>query len=464
MNLSPLNLLLAIFILGFLIAFHEMGHMLVAKWTGMRVLRFSVGFGPVLWKRTWGGTIYQLALVPVGGFVEIDGMNPAEEHEDGEDPRLYENKPVWARLAVLLAGPGMNYLFAFAVAGAAYAACGTAYVNHQTNRSYPLRLEEVVKGKAADEAGLKRGDVVTHVDGFPVQHIADYREIIHRQRAGFRYVADPEARAALRRLRLSVLRNGEKVTVVQPIVAEGEVLTFLQLVTAPGGAGVRVARVAPAARKKSPLRAMDLVVAIGDRPIRRADDLLYQAAMARDGFRWAGPDRWKVTLSVQRGKARFTREVKPDEQTGEIGVRFETTILWVRQGVWTDFKHGLAFPVAKSREVLGQLSKLVQFDEKVASSAKGPVGIVEEVQKRLDAGPDQAVLIAVIVSVLLGLFNLLPLPALDGGRIVFRLVELVARVRVRPEREARIHFYGMMVLLILVLLLTVRDVRGCLGI
>ena len=113
MGFDLVSLVLALLILGFLIAIHELGHMLVAKRAGMRVLRFSVGFGPALWKRTYGETTYQVCVVPIGGFVEIDGMNPMVELEDPNDPRLYENKSVWARAAVILAGPLTNYLFAF---------------------------------------------------------------------------------------------------------------------------------------------------------------------------------------------------------------------------------------------------------------------------------------------------------------------------------------------------------------
>jgi regulator of sigma E protease len=106
----------------------------------------------------------------------------------------------------------------------------------------------------------------------------------------------------------------------------------------------------------------------------------------------------------------------------------------------------------------------VQFDKKTAASAQGPVGIVREVQTQLKAGLSEAVLITIILSVLLGLFNLLPIPALDGGRILFRVLEIVTRLRMKPLREALIHTYGFYVMVALLIVVTIKDVRGCIGI
>ena len=97
--MSTLGIFLAVLALGFLIAIHELGHMMVARWTGMHVRRYSIGFGKVIWSRTKGETTYQFAMFPFGGFVDIVGMDPTEEHEDPDDPRLYNNRPIWARMA-----------------------------------------------------------------------------------------------------------------------------------------------------------------------------------------------------------------------------------------------------------------------------------------------------------------------------------------------------------------------------
>ena len=94
-----MNLVAAILVFGLLIAIHEAGHFLVARWAGMRVESFSIGFGPALAKFRRGETEWRIGLLPIGGFVRIAGMNPAEEGADPHDPRSYSNKPAWKRLA-----------------------------------------------------------------------------------------------------------------------------------------------------------------------------------------------------------------------------------------------------------------------------------------------------------------------------------------------------------------------------
>src|SRR3954451_7368248 len=111
-NMTPGTLILAILALGVLIIVHEGGHFLIARLSGMRVDRFSIGFGPTLLSFKRGETIYQIALIPLGGFVQIAGLNPGEEGIAADDPRAYPNRPVWQRLATIFAGPGTNYLFA----------------------------------------------------------------------------------------------------------------------------------------------------------------------------------------------------------------------------------------------------------------------------------------------------------------------------------------------------------------
>src|ERR1700712_3697702 len=118
-------IVLAILALGFLIVVHEGGHYFVARWCGMRIERFSIGFGPGILKRTSKktGTIFQLAPIPFGGFVEIRGMNIAED-VDPDDQHAYPNRPAWQRFVTIFAGPATNYLSAIALAMALYTCHG----------------------------------------------------------------------------------------------------------------------------------------------------------------------------------------------------------------------------------------------------------------------------------------------------------------------------------------------------
>src|SRR5437773_1396661 len=151
------TILLAILALGILIIVHEGGHFLVARLSGMRVDRFSIGFGPKLWSVKRGETVYQIAAIPLGGFVQIAGLNPGEEGLAADDPRAYPNRPVWQRLATIFAGPGTNYVFAALVMIVMYMIWGVPVAGPQ-----PV-VDALVEGKPAAAAGIQPGDEIVSI-------------------------------------------------------------------------------------------------------------------------------------------------------------------------------------------------------------------------------------------------------------------------------------------------------------
>jgi regulator of sigma E protease len=142
-----------------LIVLHEAGHFAVAKAVGMRVEKFSLFFGPMLWSFRRGETVYGVGPIPFGGYVKITGMNPREEIPPEAIPRAYFNQPVWKRIVVILAGPGMNLLIAFLILTAIFWANG--------NLANPVPTHTVAKGalEAPASSYLKAGDKIVAVDG-----------------------------------------------------------------------------------------------------------------------------------------------------------------------------------------------------------------------------------------------------------------------------------------------------------
>jgi regulator of sigma E protease len=350
---------LAILAIGFLIIVHEAGHYFVARWCGMRVERFSIGFGPGIIKRKSKktGTTFQIAPIPFGGFVEIRGMNIAEEI-DPDDKTAYPNRPAWQRFVTIFAGPATNYLSAIVL-------CFIFIMARGVPTGY-WAVDEVQDGSAA-HGKLEPGDRIVSVDG-------------------------------------------------QPVWREG-----------PRGEEVGVSERVNAARGKP------VVVRV----------------------RRAGTDV-DVTLTPT-GTTSFLAVPIPDTTVYRLGIG----LIGERRdaGVGESAVAAVKFPVEMTGKLLGGLKRVITGEEELRP--QGPVGIAEEFRKAFDEGFLYGIYMLMILSVWVGLFNLLPLPALDGGRLLFLTYELVTRRRANPRVETTIHMVGILVLLVLMVLITFGDIRGC---
>jgi regulator of sigma E protease len=342
--MSLFTVLVAILALGILIIIHEAGHYLVARMSGMRVDRFSIGFGPRLFSFKRGETEFQIAAIPLGGFVQIAGLNPGDDSIEADDPRAYPNRPVWQRLATIFAGPATNYIFAALMMVVVYIAFGVPVPGKA-----PV-VGGTPDGKPAQKAGIEPGDQIVSVDG---KKIADLSE-------------------------------------VAPIIS---------------GSGGK-----------------EVVVEV----VRGADHKTFKVIPELDG-----------------GVYRIGIEIYPKDEAApaKLGVCIV---------------EGLRFPYDYSRFVLKNLGDMITG--KTPPNFTGPVGIVKEMKKQIAQGPRQALMITAIISVLLGLFNLLPLPALDGGRMVFLGWELLSRRKVNQRLETTVHMVGMVLLLCLLVVVTFKDV------
>jgi regulator of sigma E protease len=343
-----LSIVIAIVGLGLLVVLHEGGHYLAARLCGMRIERFSIGFGPTLIGFKRGGTTFQIAPIPLGGFVQITGLNPHEEF-DRNDPFVYPNRPRWMRMFTIVAGPLANFITAFLIMLVVFTTLGVPLP------SKTERIVDVNAGSAAAAAGLLAGDVIAEAEGRAIGPEHTIRDQIKQGHGA------PMA--------LKILRDGKPIvtTVTPRQQPSGDFLIGVQI------------------------------------------------------------DHYDLT-ALPIGAATV---------------------------------QALIYPYEKSKIILGGLYSMVTGKEKAELS--GPIGITREIAKAANRSLWDYFGIIAMLSVYLGLFNLLPLPALDGGRALFLAVEAVIRKRINPRVEAMVHTVGLVFLLGVLLIVSFKDFTRMFG-
>jgi regulator of sigma E protease len=164
-------------VLGILVFVHELGHFLLAKKLGVAVLKFSLGFGPKLIGKKIGETEYQIAAFPLGGFVKPLGEDPSEEVKEEDRPRSLWAQPIWKRALIIGAGPLFNFFLAVALYSGINLFAGVPSI-----QPIPPKIEEVTSGSPAEQAGLKKGDLVVSIDGKDISKWEELRDIIHNSK------------------------------------------------------------------------------------------------------------------------------------------------------------------------------------------------------------------------------------------------------------------------------------------
>lgn len=359
------TILLFVIVFGLVVISHELGHFLIGRKNGIRVVEFAVGMGPTLFSYTKNGTKYSLKLLPFGGACMFDGEDGVEQErgeaapEPGEataeegGPRgvAFTEAGVWARIAAVFAGPFFNFILAFVVAVILSAFSGA---------DLPV-VGDITEGSAAAAAGLQKGDVIVRIGREPIHF---FREVSL----------------------ISALNQGETMEIVYEREGQGRSSTVLL-------------------------------------PQYSEDDGRYYMGIVNGGaYMKCNP------LQVfQYGFYEVEYWVK---------ITYKSLVMLVR----------------------GQVSK---------DDVSGPVGIAQFVGESYDQaeknyGTPYAILtmleIIVLLSVNLGIMNLLPLPALDGGRLVFMFVEVIRGKPVPPEKEGMVHFAGLVVLMALMVFIMYNDI------
>lgn len=434
--------------IAILVVVHEFGHYWVAKHLGVKVLRFSVGFGRPLWMRRFGRdrTEFVIAAIPLGGYVKMldenEGRVPVRERK-----RAFNRQPLWKRSLIVLAGPAFNLLFAVLI---------YATVNLVGTEGLRPLIGRVAAGSLAEQGGFRAGDEMLRVDGRGVQSWDERRLYFYEKaldRAQVRIaVRDADGLQQERTLDFSSVSAAK----VGAGLLEREVGLSPSLPTIDPILGTVEADTVAA---KAGLQPGDRIVAIDGRKVATWAEAV-TAISARPGE--------LMRIGIERGGLESQIEIRPEPVTvGEkrigrigVGVRIPEIPASMRVVVhyppWSALSEATETTWRMSALTLKLLSKMVQL-EVSAKTISGPITIAQYAGASARIGFDRFVLFLAVISISLGVLNLLPIPVLDGGHLVLYAIE---SVRGKPLSERALHLAqqaGLMLLVMLMLLAFYND-------
>lgn len=342
--------MIAVLIFGIIIMIHELGHFTVAKLCGIRVNEFSIGMGPKIISWGKGETKYSWRLLPIGGFVAMEG-----EDDDSDDPRAFRHKKVWQRLLVVLAGAFMNLVLGFVIL--------LIIVSTSETLVSTTVAEFYSQDAPSHMSGLEAGDKIISVNGKRIYTDTDI---------SYQFQIDEDAV-----FDMVVVRNGQKVSL--PAVSFDSI------------------------ESENGTRSLIIDFMVVGESVTPISAVTYSAKK----FVSVARTIWLSLSDLIKGHYSI------NDLSGPVGI------------------------VGAIGDVVGEVSNGVSVAEVVASLCS----------------------MVVFITINVGIFNLLPIPALDGARALFLIIEGIRRKPIKPEHEGMIHFIGMAALLLLMLIVTISDIR-----
>jgi len=430
------NVIAVVFVLGVMILIHELGHFLAAKYFDVRVEAFSFGFGPRIFGKRWGETDYRVCALPLGGYVKMAGEQPGDEHTN--DPREFMCKPRWQRLIIAVMGPVANVFLAIGLL------LGLFMIRFErlAIQDQPAVLGDVDANSPAAKAGLREGDRIVTIDG---KQNPNWEDVTMRIVAGVNKPIDLRIERAGKQFDVEVMPTAEPSTGIgytgwseRVPIQLGEVVAGM-----------------PA--EKAGLKPGDILAAVEGQAIysrHKLPQILQQAAGR------------PVSLDYLRnGERRTTTLTAVLHQSGEEGAawRIGVALMAKYERVTTRLSFGEAL-----RESIEQNSKnatlIFQFLQGIIQrrmspkSLEGPIGIARLSGQAARQGSTDLILLMSAISLNLGIFNLLPIPILDGGVIMLLLFESLMGRDISLAVKERIVQVGFVFLMLLFVFVIYNDI------
>ena len=477
--MSILYILLAILFFGFLIFVHELGHFLVARACGVKILEFAIGMGPkiVSVKSKKSGTAYSLRLFPIGGFVSMLGENgmelaqggsgqdgtsapPASGADDAsdrdgsddgnrdsffvnsaaepaanqppspaaapspvKDPGAYCNQKLWKRMLISLAGPLMNIVLGYVLMVVLVLWAGPASVGGTQIAGFYVEY-------TAEEAlgGIQKGDSIVGADRAVVPSLAQLPALVSPTPPGL--------------FTVTVQRPNEDRTAVIGVTLEHVPLSPELLESS----------FASSLSEGSGLQVNDIVKKVNNTAVHTFNELFYE--MSNQGYR-------PLTLTVERNGEKVVLENVIIPSYVASGVTFGNPDFQVYREASFDFptviKHAFWRSCSAVKMVFDSISGLLTGRYGI-EAVSGPIGITEVITDAAKSSGLDVLNLLIVISINLGVMNLLPLPALDGGHILLYIIEAIRRKPLKPEIEGVINFIGLILLLGLAVIIAIKDV------
>lgn len=401
-----------IILLGVLITIHELGHFIVAKLCKVKVNEFAIGFGPAIWKKQGKETKYTLRLIPLGGYNSMEG-----EDEASDDERSFSKASIPKRIAIVVAGATVNIIFAIIIYFTITASSGT-YISNQ--------IDEILDGYVAQTVGLQVGDKIIEGNGQAIKSKKDLNEVVQNSQG--------------EEIKIKIDRSGE---IIEYHIKPSEIKSKVTGVYLDEKCKI-VAVQKGSTSERQGVQANDILLKVNGVDLKGDRNTALQEIGQKDVN--------TMVLVVQRGEQEVTIELTPDYETSYIlGINLrpaEDTFInrCVNGGMQTQ-----EFLVS----IVDNLKQLFTGNVGV-DQMMGPVGISEVVAKT--DGLKEFFEMMALISLSLGVTNLLPIPALDGGKILILLIEAIRRKPMKQETEVNIQLLGFAILIALSLYVTYHDI------
>jgi regulator of sigma E protease len=430
------TLLSFLFVLGVLVFIHELGHFLLARWNGVRVLTFSLGFGPKILKVQRGHTEYCISAIPLGGYVKMAGENPDDPQTGNDDEFMAKSK--WQRFQILIAGPLMNVVLAVVLL--AVVLMQGAEVLAFLDR--PAVVGAVQAGSPAERAGILPGDTITKFG------TADVRTWEHLDMA---VAARPE-----RDVDVTVIRGGRDVQLrVRPDLTELRTRNDARFEVGTIGVLPDVYPLVASFVEGKPAGSSGLQVGDEIRAIDGERMVLYSQLLQTIS---AKPGDKPIVFTVRRGGADLTFSVTPyrDGDRTLIGMYGrDATVSYTPSPI-----EAIGMSVNRNIEMAGLILNTLKdlvTGEASPKQLMGPVGIAQLSGESAQAGWIALLTLMASISLNLGLLNLMPIPVLDGGHIFIMAIETISRRDFSLQMKEKMLFVGFVLLMTLMVTVIYND-------